>query len=526
MLTIRECLSFGGLADAKVVAGNNYIDREVRSISILEIADSSVAQWASSYELYISSFYSVKDDVSLQQHIVRALASCGCSGLIIGHVGLHIKDIKPELIELCEKLQFPLIVANPNNNYLSIMNPIFKRLMHLPQNNGFVSISTDVINSAVHEKNIYNSLKQIAVLSNLVVSFFDYNYHCLFSNKSENDTDTDQRILVNSDYSKADHSSFEFDYKDRKILVVRNPNIQRWGYIVINNRSKSNLIQMKDSIMIAFDIILSRLNVLTDSKKEYIKEFWGHMENGDFNSEMAAIEMGDRVGVRLQQIHHIIVIDIKDKPTETILYETIFKWLTNRINSMLKALNSDNISFIHDGRIINLLTDCNGDSDYTLLGQRLEKLFSDQEDMLVSIGISEYFKTVSEIPNAYSQAISAADLGFTIKGKNRAVHYSEIWGYEYMRKLSEDQNILNICLKKMNKLISNDSSGVFMETLKVLLQCNADISIASVVLNVHRNTIVYRKNKITELLQEDPFMYPQNFIYQMAMNILSSKKPQ
>ena len=519
MLTIRECLSFGGLSDAKVLAGKDYIDREVRNISILEIADPSVSQWASSYELYISSFYSVKDDYTAQEHIIRALAGCHCSGLIIGHIGLHIKQIKPELLHLCEELQFPLIAANPSLNYLAIMNPIYYRLMRLPRDPEFRYVRSDIIKIALTEPRIHDALKKISAVSDLAVSFFDYKYHCLYSNKSENITFRDQQMLLNFHESNRFPNDESFEYADQLIIVVKNDDLQRNGFAIIDKQNISDT-QLGESFYVAFSILLSRRFTAAETKREFIREYWKHLENRDFASDASAIEMGNRIGVRIQLIHHILIVRFISKNDKTALEETISNWLISRIKSMIKALNRENISFVYQDCIINLLADCEADEDLSILGKRLENLFSTIDDFTVSIGISNRFESVAEIADAYRQSVSAADIGLRIYGKNHSTHYYEVWGYEYASGLNTNPEVHKMCQKKLKGLLDNDASGELLRTLKVLIQCNSDISIAAMVLNVHRNTVVYRKAKIIELLKEDPFLYPQNFIYQMVVNII------
>ena len=72
-LTIREALKFGGLLGSVVVAGEAGIDSPVESVSVLEIADSSISHWVEKNQLYITSFYAIWSDVEKQELVIKKL---------------------------------------------------------------------------------------------------------------------------------------------------------------------------------------------------------------------------------------------------------------------------------------------------------------------------------------------------------------------------------------------------------------------------------------------------------------------
>ncbi len=452
-LTLRECLTFGGLADATVVAGQLYLDREILNVSILEIAHPMVSQWVSHHELYISSFYSIQDNPTAQEHVVKALANCGCTGLIIGHLGLWFKTISQSLIDMCNHLQFPLIIANPEISYLSIMNPIFKRLMNWkPQEIGYVDIRRDIIEIALQESSLLEGLKKVSLAINTMMSVFDVKFRCIYSNKTEIENNQEEQLLdmkIHEDihvFSSGYAIDFCFGIQKLIIPVFEQGKNLVQGYIVLNvdDDSLEYSLKLVDSLRIAFSVLLSKRTQTSESRSEYKQEYWAHLINWDFQSEEAALKMGARCGIDMTNIHYNLVIKYHGtnkpglNPEDLALDTTIFRWLVNRSKAMSNAVSKNNFQVICEDHIVHLLNDCPTDPEYSLLAGSFLKLFSEHENVSVTVGISHRFSRIKEIAPAYHQVMSSIEISKKIFGDNRIVRYSDVWFIDYLHKLRSD----------------------------------------------------------------------------------------
>jgi sugar diacid utilization regulator len=536
-LTLRESLTFGGLQDAEVIAGHLHLDREIVSISILEIADPMVTQWVSHHELYISSFYSIQDNLSAQEQIIKVLANCGCTGLIIGHLGLWFNEIPQLLIDLCNRLQFPLVVANPKISYLEIMNPIIKRLMNWTDKEvGYINIRKDILDIALQETNAMEGIKKIPFISNTMMSIFDSKFICLYSNKTEIEHNQEKQMLEIIIHDKLDmfESGYSIDYcvgiQKLVIPIFEHVRSVTQGYIVINiaNENMESTLKLVDTLRIAFSILLSRKLQLLERKISYKQDYWEHLAKWDFRSEEAALEMGQRVGIDLSNIHHMIVLRCHDNdssqlaPDEQKLQNTISRWLINRSKAMISAITKNNFTIFHNEYIIHLLEDCQTDPDYSILAGRFLKLFSETRDVFVTVAVGRKFTKLKEIKEIYQQCISSIDISMNYFGNNRIVRYSDVWFIDYLNGLKKDENSVQMCKQMLKPLLEevNESNTMLIETFKSLLECNDDVSKVASIMNVHRNTIIYRRKKIVDILGSNPFGNPMQFIYYAALNIL------
>jgi purine catabolism regulator len=98
MISVRKAIEIGGLKKGVVIAGHGGLDKQISSVSVLEATSSEVANWIRGGELFITSFYSIADDIDKQLNIIRILAQRSCSGLVICSLGFWLKQVSEEVI--------------------------------------------------------------------------------------------------------------------------------------------------------------------------------------------------------------------------------------------------------------------------------------------------------------------------------------------------------------------------------------------------------------------------------------------
>ena len=191
-LTIREALKFGGLFGSVVVAGEAGIDSPVESVSVLEIADSSISHWVEKNQLYITSFYAIWSDVEKQELVIKKLWENGCCGLVLCNVGMLLQQIDQDILDLCDSLGFPLIQARANVSYIEIITPILSSLVSdktiIPAIDDFSAVRNDILNLIANEENTESILTYLNKQIGKQISYYDIYGNCIFS-------DVDQSIL-------------------------------------------------------------------------------------------------------------------------------------------------------------------------------------------------------------------------------------------------------------------------------------------------------------------------------------------
>jgi DNA-binding PucR family transcriptional regulator len=120
-VTVADLMKLPCLQEAEVIAGRTGLNRIVSSVSVLEYADVSKLsdELFKNNEFYgseivITGFINIKDDVDAQCANIQRLCEAGEVGIILYYVGIFMPEIDQRLIELADRLGFPLICMPKN----------------------------------------------------------------------------------------------------------------------------------------------------------------------------------------------------------------------------------------------------------------------------------------------------------------------------------------------------------------------------------------------------------------------------
>ncbi len=143
----------------------------------------------------------------------------------------------------------------------------------------------------------------------------------------------------------------------------------------------------------------------------------------------------------------------------------------------------------------------------------------------LTVGISNTFKAITETRTAYEQARAAIRYGEmkAVPLDDRGVFYYRNYAYMHLINLaSRRTNLLRQCHPALLALSAHDEAhgGELMETLYCYLQVAGSTARAAKLLNLHKNTMLYRLGRIREILGMDLSSGEDIFMLQMSFRIL------
>ena len=131
-ITVRDCLELEALKPFSVIAGKRNLDNSISSVSVLDAGDlkSAVKENGVRERLVLSSFAAMKDDYDLQAKVIKELAVCGVSALMLfGDVKKYKKS--DTLIETAEASGLPLVVVSGENEsgYAEVIEQVMDKIL-------------------------------------------------------------------------------------------------------------------------------------------------------------------------------------------------------------------------------------------------------------------------------------------------------------------------------------------------------------------------------------------------------------
>lgn len=136
------------------------------------------------------------------------------------------------------------------------------------------------------------------------------------------------------------------------------------------------------------------------------------------------------------------------------------------------------------------------------LGRRIrEQIEMEYPEATLIGGISGPAKTLSEWPAAYDQALQAMQLGERLKLTNQFVEFDSLGIYRLLYTLEEQPEVREFADEIMQPLIEydNQNRGSLVKTVEAYFDHHGNISQTAESLFVHRNTLLYRMERIEEL---------------------------
>ncbi len=133
-ITVKDCLTLDAFNPSIVAAGERNLSNRVRTVSVMDAADlkTAIDNNGVREQIVLTSFYGMKDNEQLQADVVRALAKCGISALVVFHAKNGITAADSVILEVAESVGLPFIII-PNGNqseYADAIEQIMDKLLY------------------------------------------------------------------------------------------------------------------------------------------------------------------------------------------------------------------------------------------------------------------------------------------------------------------------------------------------------------------------------------------------------------
>jgi carbohydrate diacid regulator len=127
-------------------------------------------------------------------------------------------------------------------------------------------------------------------------------------------------------------------------------------------------------------------------------------------------------------------------------------------------------------------------------------IFRSELKQPTTVGVGNYHAGVEGLRRSYQEAVSAIELGAQNWDQNRVYHIDD-FGVVAPLLAGVDESNIYFSRELVDKL--GDNNGV-IETLESFFNHNMGLTQTATQLGIHRNTLVYRLDRITDTLELDP----------------------
>lgn len=240
-----------------------------------------------------------------------------------------------------------------------------------------------------------------------------------------------------------------------------------------------------------FSIELQKDSFITSNKGFMYSYFFADLLDNPYTDYTSIEERLTLLGYNLKDAQYILTI-----PPQVYHDANINP---NIIAEQIRLILTGSIYAIYHNTITILLS-CDKDKgiseyDFARLSEYLKA------NKLV-IGMSSSFTNLKESKKYFNQALKAVELGLRIGPNSTIYRYSDYYIYHLLEICSKEEDIRSFIHPGVMKLFNYDKENNtdFLKTLNEYLKTPGQTSVISKRLHIHKNTLIYRMNRIQSII--------------------------
>ncbi len=508
-MDVKDMMSFPLFKDFEVIAGHKGLNRNVSTVSVMDAPD--IYDWLKGGEFLMTTGYIMREEPLQIKDLIIKINKSGAAALGI-KLKRFIKELPKDVLDIANELNFPIIAVPINFSFVDVINPVL----------------SEVVNSQarklMYSQRIHESFTKLAIkgesidkiidtLSNIIdkkVVYYDIYFDNIYTSKLDEKTIEELKTEGLSEILNA--------FSNYPIKIER----ETYGYLIIYDEigalGEYDTIAVEHaSTILKLEIQrkISNLQIETRYRDEFIQdlilnnvksleEIHNRAKLYDWNFDegnIVAIFDIDNLKVKYLNIRNENHSRTLENTRENMLM-FIRKKLKTHFNNAVYTSFSDSIIFI-------IKPTCKALDKFKELlkiaSSEIKREIFNKFEFTVTVGIGSYKSSPQDIHISYIEARKAIKIGRGIYVNNSTIFYEDLGIYKLFDNLSNNDSIKEFYSSYLGKLVEYDKENntVFLDTLNYLVKNDWNLKTTSEEIFVHYNTMKYRFNKISEILNID-----------------------
>lgn len=541
MLTVQQFLDLPPFEELKIVSGFKGLDNIISSVNIMDNPDA--LDWFSVGELLLTSGYFFKDSTELQDHIMRQLKTLNCPALCM-KPQRYLGDIPANMIALSNELDLPIIELPYGLSFSKIMSRVMEELAgkYDRLNQESVDIHTVFFKLSLHGGGLSDLSTTMMKLLDSSVVLLDHRWnvlHWVDAPQQEHPFETvmhprKQEPIFSERFLENLPPEFEkFQKPIVRVLPIKGQEFhctilpvyfqnKHYGYVVLwepeGKLTESTYIALEQGAM-AFALERIRNDELNRTKNRLRRDFLDELLTGQITSKEALTNLADLHGVNLS-LHYTAIVLRMSFPEYEQLPNLIeknraenekVKQVLHFLDHYLYTKKEAALLFSRQKHLVLLLgTPPQGSgSPVPSLKENAQQKMAAIEKKFPEVqlrgGIGRTVPHIVNISESFHQAQETLRMLGSGNGHSSIHHFEDFIVQHFLMNnipKEEMEKYFEQTLGALHRYDKRHNSNLF-ETLEGLVENKFNLAETSRSLFIHRNTLLYRMEKIKELLQTD-----------------------
>jgi len=545
--TVKEFLALEQARGIRLVGGAGGQNRVITSVNIMDNPDT--VGWLQEGELLLTTGYVFKDDPALQSNLIRELAERNCAGLGL-KIRRYFDTIPQHMIEEADRYNFPLLELPFAYSLSQISHTVYQAILNrqatlLEKSQEIHKRFTDVSLAGGTLEEIVGTLVQL--INNPVIvldskwrllSYIDHpnNPHpladCLRLVRG-------QRVFAGDFTEGIPRETSRWEKSIKRVYSCRQSRVQcrikpvaaagnMYGFIVVwETVKKLNELDYVAVEHAATVIALERMKqqAVEETKHRLRADFFDDLLAGKIESVNAVRTLGEIHGLYTDKPYICLVVEIYSDPGERSrlsqaagLYtglgkvaqsSPLFKGIAELVDRLTSHQWGGSVSIIRTNKIIIFLPVEDEEKlrnskleSMALAANLYERIKEQYSQVDFSVGIGRPCESVLDLKRSFLEALEAIRMARKIAVPHTVAHFEDFMVYHLLDSIRNRQDLERFFNNTVGKLVEYDEKNNtdLVNTLEQFFACKGNMSAAAEKLFIHRNTMMYRLEKIKSIL--------------------------
>ncbi|MEW9698765.1 PucR family transcriptional regulator [Paenibacillus sp. SI8] len=509
-LTIREALTIYPLTEAKLVAGKQGESRIVKSVNVMDAPD--IADWTKSGEMLFTTAFAMKDSPQETVNLLRKLNERGAAGLGI-KLGRFWTELPQVVVDEADRLHFPIIEMPFQFTFSDQMNALFnaeyRRNTQLLQS--VLDKQKKLMQFGLKQDDMVGMFQLISGIIGYPMAILGAKGQILFHTSSW----TDEQLQQNWPWKRK--AGWVHAGKDRayRVALIQQDDEHLGSLLVMPDavllaNVEEGLFQQAADILAFHMGFTFRNHVEASAQRDLQINLLRYLEKGAPLEEF--LELAESRGMNLFSGNYQCVIGKVKRSSSAPSAEEVtlkLKELKQYMETHLKMPSLRANHFVLKDQLFSIYASNQSEGfPEEELSQLLSKYAGDSmpHDEMFDLGfyVSPLKTKPVALREAYMECVETSRLANRLALPDRVLHFETIEFAHLFQHVSSDM-MEDYCTKILRPLLEKDAeySQEMIRTLEVFIRNDGQVSEAAKQLFIHRNTVTYRLEKISDLLQVD-----------------------
>ncbi len=518
MLTIAKMLTLPVFERARVVAGHAGLQNQVRRVHIVSMPDGEEYDWTQGGELILSVGFGLRHDPERQASIIPKMVEYGISGFVLS-VDHYLACAPDVMIAAADRHNFPIIelpgdvvfvevteqvlttILNEQYALQSQVRRIHQSLMDVVLGGGSLQRLLDVLGTYL-ERSITIESVSFEVLAHTQNGPVDEGRERSIEEKRST-PDVIESLMASGTFKQMLAEQQPVYIKPRPevgltmqrivapIIVAKS--VIGYMWIIADDRELTMLDEMAiGQAATVAALLMYKERAVQETQLKMRGDFFNILLDAESVSSAWLESQAAMLDFPLNWNYQIMLLSVWQSTTDDLTA------LMNAVDGALKGM-ARALVFTRDQKIVVVLQTRQEPDGRTIAEALLKRLNQPSDQILIGVGNPVY--KVGDVASSYEQAIDAVEIAGTLGITEGVTVFEDLGLLHWLQQIPVDALSLNRYYRAIVNLDGHDreQNKQLLLTLEMYLETGGVIKDASERLFVHRNTLIYRLERVEEL---------------------------